>query len=78
MTAFPLENAHIRRYKVAGLETQPIRRTVTGHIDMAYYLERSRRARTKMLYDAFARLRRALTGRRRARVGVRPDYAPCA
>ena len=65
MTAFPLENAHIRRYRIAGLETQPIRRTATGHIDMTHYLDRGRRARSRAFYDSFARLRRALGTRKK-------------
>lgn len=75
MTAFPLENAHIRRHKVAGLETQPIRRTADGNIDTVYYLARGRVARSRAFYDVLARIGNAL---RRRRVNAKPRLAPCA
>ncbi len=75
MTAFPLENAHIRRHRIGGLETRPIRRTADGAIDMAYYLARGRRARSRAFYGWLARIGKALS---RRRVTANPRLAPCA
>lgn len=78
MTAFPLENPHIRRHRIDGLEHMPIRRDAAGTIDMAYYLARGRRARSRAFYGWLARIRNALTRRHAHRVGARTEYAPCS
>ncbi|MDJ0951415.1 MAG: hypothetical protein QNJ94_21090 [Alphaproteobacteria bacterium] len=77
MTAMPLQNAHIRRYRISELEPESIRRTPEGAIDLDYYLTRAHQARGRAVRGAFRKLVGLLT--RRPAPASRPlgRLAPC-